>query len=240
MKFRLPFICALGLSAWSVGLPSYARTINVDMYMTCSSYLASNGTLSINLAGTGKNGNSADSGVNFPILVCTDSLEPDSALTALSFDPSASYLYTWVDLSAAGVAISTLTGPATNPATPELSSFQSQNVSIVAMVEVLKLTGSYSGDYEIIFNYQSFPENACQNVFQGIEPSFTWFGKTYVFTGAGGVGSPCESASETTNTNDFLFGPNGKLLGYNSAADASTGAGFSLTKGLPPGWATKK
>jgi hypothetical protein len=233
MKLQIPFLCAAGLSLAILAVPSHARSIRVDATMTCSTVVPSTGTLSVELTGTAKKGNRAKSGVNFPVLACFDSIGNDASLTSLTYDPSNSVLYTWVDLSSASnLTASSLTGSATNPATPELSSFGDSNVIIAAMVNVLKLTGSYTGDYEIQFNYEDSPEIACNNVFKPIAPSFTWFGHKYVFTNTAAIGNPCVA----TNTNDFLFGPGGTLLGYNSAPD---GSGFSLTEGLPPGWIEK-
>ncbi len=115
----------------------------------------------------------------------------------------------------------------------ELASFDtggSSPIPIVAMVDVLKLTKSHSGDYEILVNYETFPASTCDNIFKPITPTFSWFGKTYTFKGGDGVTTPCDAGA----TNDFLFGPNGVLLGHNSAPDGS--ATFVLTKGLPKGW----
>ena len=223
MKFRIPFVCVLGLAAWIFALPSHARGISVDEDTTCSQVVPSTGSLSVDvdLAGT-REGNRAKSGLNFPVLAC-DAPPPDTMLTPLNYTSNA--IYTWVDLSMAATGPSGLIGL-------ETTNFPS-NVTIVAMVEVFKLAApGYIGDYEILFNYETSPGSACDNVFKPIAPSFTWFGKRYVFNGAGGVGSPCDS------TNDFLFGPHGELLGYNSAPSSSGGFAltFVLTKGLPPGW----
>jgi len=155
----------------------------------------------------------------------------DANLTSLPYQASKSFVYTWVDLALAGISASSLTGPASNPSTPPLSNFSSLNVSIGAQVEVLKLTGAYAGDYEIIFNYETSPEVACDNVFNPLAPAFKWHNKSYNFTGVGGV-TVCDSSA----TNDFLFNSAGVLLGYNSAPDFS---GFVLTAGLPPGWVLK-
>ena len=223
MKFRIPFGCVLGLAAWIFALPSHARGITVDEDTTCSQVVRSTGRLSVDvdLAGTGE-GNRAKSGLNFPVLAC-DAPPPDRMLTPLDYTSNA--IYTWVDLSMADTDPSGLLGL-------ETTNFPS-NVTIVAMVEVFKLAAPrYFDDYEILFNYETSPRSACRNVFKPIAPSFTWFGKSYVFNGAGGVGSPCDS------TNDFLFGPDGELLGYNSAPSSPGGFArtFVLTKGLPPGW----
>ncbi len=233
MKFRIPCVCTLGLAAWTLALTSHARGIEVDETITCSNVVTSTGTPSISLTGTGAKGNLAQSGVNFPVLTCADSVQGDTTVTSLPYQPKYSDIYTWVDLSVAGITASSLTGPPANPDTPPLSSFQGLNVAIPAQVAVLKLKGNYLGDYEIIFNFETFPENACDNVFTPIAPSLTWYKTTYVFTGTGVVGGPCESSGGSTTTNDFLFGPDGVLLGYNSAPD---GGGFVLTSGLPPGW----
>jgi len=236
MKFRILSICVLGLAAWTLALPSYARGIVVDETITCSSVVTPTGTPAIILKGTGAVGNSAHAGVNFQILTCADSLQGDTTITSLPYEPKHSNVYTWVDLSVAGITASSLTGPPGNPNTPPLSNFQNLNVAIIAQIEVLKLKGSYTGDYEIIFNYETFPEIACDNVFTPILPGLTWYKTRYAFTGAGVVGGPCESSGTSSTTNDFLFGPDGVLLGYNSAPD---GSGFVLTPGLPPGWTTE-
>lgn len=229
MKIRIAFMGALGLAAGMVATPGFANGISIDENITCASVEVSTGSPAISLPGTAAKGNLAQSGVNFPVLVCADSQQGDLNLTSLPYQPKYSSVYTWVDLSAAGITAASLTGPATNPNTPPLSNFQGLNVAIIAQIEVLKLKGSYLGDFEIIFNFQNFPESACDNVFTPIAPSLTWYKKTYVFTGVGGV-TACDSAA----TNDFLFGADGVLLGYNSAPE---GSGFVLTPGLPPGWA---
>jgi len=240
-RMSILFVDVMALIPLMAATPSQARTIRVDATMTCSSAAAATSSLSVTLSGTGDKTNEAASGFNFPVLICADSLSApeDESLTPLSYKPGSSLLYTWVDLSAAGLTPSSLTGPPGNENTPELSVFwPDMTIPIVAMVDVLKLTGSHSGEYEILFNYgtgnvQTGPENACDNAFKPIAPSFTWFGKTYEFTGAGGVGNPCEGKA----TNDFLFAADGALLGHNSAPDGS--GKFTLTEGLPPGWAVK-
>jgi hypothetical protein len=232
-------------------LPSNARSIGVDGTMICSSVVPSTGTLFINLGVINKKGNFADSGVNFTVLMCDSPGGSDingnptpglnTTLTPLSYDPAASALYTWVDLGLTqGITPSELLSPSDlaspSPGPLGLSSFSDFQVGIPAMVNVFRLTGSYSGDYEILFNYQTttvpMGVTTCNNVLQSITPSFVWFGKTYIFTGAGGVG-PCDANS----TNDFLFGPNGQLLGHNSATSFGV---FTLTGGLPPGWIVLK
>jgi len=228
MRFCTAFVCTLGVAAGTFAVVGHAHGISIDENITCASVEISTGTPSIGLPGTGAKGNLAASAVNFPVLVCTDSVGGDTNLTSLNYQPKFSTVYTWVDLSLAGIASSSLTGPAGNPSTPPLSSFQGLNVAIIAQVEVLKLKGSDLGDWEIIFNYETFPETACDNVFTPIAPSLTWYKKTYVFAPGDGVTTPCDNSA----TNDFLFGPDGVLLGYNSATDGS----FVLTPGLPPGW----
>jgi len=198
MKFRLPFVCVLGLAAWFFALPSHARGISVDEDTTCSQVVPSTGSLSVDvdLAGT-RERNRLKSGLNFPVLAC-DAPPPDTMLTPLDYTSNA--IYTWVDLSMAATGPSGLLGL-------ETTNFPS-NVSIVAMVEVFKLAAAgYFGDYEILFNYETSPGSACDNVFKPIAPSFTWFGKKYVFNGAGGVGSPCDS------TNDSCSALTGNCLG---------------------------
>jgi len=242
MKFRMIVPGLLILTAAVLPQSSQARGIGVDFTMTCTSVVPATGNLSVPLSGTGHKGNSAKAGVNFPVLACKDSVGPpdDTSLSVLRYDTKDSVLYTWIDLSAAGGSPSDLClvpplAPGCSQLTP-LSNFYTgggnpPNVPIIAMVDVLKLTHGHSGDYEIIFNYENFPAIACDNLFKPITPSFSWFGKTYTFTGGPeGAITPCDSSA----TNDFLFGPNGVLLGYNSAPDDS--ASFVLTKGLPPGW----
>jgi hypothetical protein len=242
MKFHIFAPGLLVLTAGVFAQSSHARGIQVDGTMTCTSVVAATGSLSVPLSGTGHQGNSAKADVNFPVLACKDSLGPpdDTSLTDLRYDTKGSVLYTWIDLSGADGSPSTLC--LVPPLAPgcsqlaELSGFLDNppNVPIIAMVDVLKLTHHHSGDYEIIFNYETFPAIACDNLFKPIAPSFSWFGKTYTFTGGiEGAMTPCDSSA----TNDFLFGPNGVLLGYNSAPDDS--ASFVLTPGLPPGWTVK-
>jgi hypothetical protein len=232
MKFRTAFVFALGLAAATFAQAGHAHGISIDETITCASVVTSAGTPEVFLTDTTPTTNYVTSGVNFPVLVCADSVTGDNNLTALPYQLKHSFIYTWVDLSLAGISAASLTGPATNPNTPPLSNFSSLNVSIIAQASVFRLAGAYSGDYEIIFNYETFNEVACDNVYTKIAPTFKWHGKVYSFTGGGGVTTPCDSAA----TNDFLFGANGVLLGYNSAPD---GSGFSLTAGLPPGWTVK-
>jgi len=242
MKFHIFAPGLLVLTAGVLAQSSHAHGIQVDGTMTCTSVVPATGSLSVPLSGTGHKGNSAKADVNFPVLACKDSVGPptDPSLSDLRYDTKDSVLYTWIDLSAAEGSPSALClvpplAAGCSQLAP-LSNFYTgggnpPNVPIIAMVDVLKLTHGHSGDYEIIFNYETFPAIACDNVFKPITPSFSWFGKTYTFTGrTDGAITPCDSSA----TNDFLFGPNGVLLGYNSAPDDS--ASFVLTKGLPPGW----
>jgi hypothetical protein len=232
MRIRTTIVCTLGLVAGAFAVAGHARGIIIDETITCASVVTSSGSSDVFLTDTSPKTNYATSGVNFPVLVCADSVKGDNNLTSLPYQVKHSFIYTWVDLSLAGISASSLTGPASNPNTPPLSNFSSLNVSINAQVSVFRLGGSYAGDYEIIFNYETFPEAACDNVYTNIAPTFKWYHDTYAFTGGGGVTTPCDS----TATNDFLFGPDGVLLGYNSAPDSS---GFVLTPGLPPGWTVK-
>ena len=230
MKHRTAFVWTLGLAVGGFAEAGYAsHGIRVDETLSCANVAISSGNPYVTLVGTGLTTNAVRSGFNFPVLICKDSVAGDSNVTSLPYQPKNSRIYTWVDLSLAGVSPSSLTGPATDPNTPPLSSFQGLNVTIITQVEVLKLKGSFLGDYEIIFNYEDFPEVACDNVYVAVPPTFKWHNKTYTFTGAGGVASPCDSAA----SNDFLFSPTGVLLGHNSAPD---GAAFVLSPGLPPGW----
>ena len=239
MKLRIPVPGLLVLAGALLAQASYARTIVVDGTMTCTSVVKATGSLSVPLSGTGHSGNSAKADVNFPVLECKDSVGNDTSLTVLPYDAKDSVLYTWIDLSGAGGTPSSLclVPPLAAGCSQltELASFYTgggnpPNVPIIAMVDVLKLTKSHSGDTEILVNYTAFPESECDNIFKPITPTFSWFGKTYTFTVTKTTSNPCESSA----TNDFLFGPNGVLLGHNSAPDGS--ATFVLTKGLPPGW----
>jgi hypothetical protein len=229
MRFRTAIVYTLGLYAAAFAGAGYGFGISIDGTITCASVAVSNGGPFVFLTGTGPAGDSARSGINFPVLVCADSVAGDTNLTSLPYNAKSSLVYTWVDLSLAGITAASLTGPASNPETPPLSNFSDLNVSINAQVEVLKLNGAYAGDYEIIFNYETFPEVACANVYTAIAPTLKWHGKTYNFTGGGGVTTPCDS----TARNDFLFGPGGVLLGYNSSTEFGE---FVLTEGLPLGW----
>ena len=232
MRLRTALVCSLGLAAGTFAQAGYARGISIDETITCASTVTSSGSADVFLTDTTPTTNYVTSGVNFPVLVCADSVTGDNNLTALPYQLHHSFIYTWVDLSLAGISASSLTGLASNPNTPPLSNFSSLNVAITAQVSVFRLAGSYLGDYEIIFNYETFPEVACNNTYKKIAPTFKWHSRTYAFTGGGGVTSPCDSAA----TNDFLFGSSGTLLGYNSAPDFS---GFVLTPGLPPGWSVQ-
>jgi hypothetical protein len=229
MKIRTALVCTLGLAAGSSAGVGYAHGISVDDTLTCASVAVSPGGPFVTLIGTAPSTNSVRPGFNFPVLICTDSLQGDTNLTSLPYQPNHSLIYTWVDLSLAGIAASSLTGPAGDPNTPPLSSFQGLNVSIIAQVEVLKLKVPYANDYEIVLNYEDFPEVACDNVYVIVPPTLKWHNKTYTYTGGSAVTSPCDSAAAL----DLLFNPNGVLLGHNSSSDPSQ---FVLTPGLPPGW----
>jgi hypothetical protein len=219
---RILFGSVLGLAAYMFSLPGYARGIGVDETITCSKTVPPTGSLWIENT---RDRNRAKAGVNFPVLVCAASSGTDANVTPLTFDPASSVLYTWVDLSVAGASASSLGLVAKGGGLP-LSNFPT-DVSIVAQVEVIKLTGrGYEGNYEIMFNYETSSPvfSACSNVFKPIAPSFDWYGTTYVFTGADGI-SPCDPNS----TNDFLFDSKGKLRGYFDSSGAEM-------PGLPPGW----
>jgi hypothetical protein len=237
MKFRIPLVCGLGLAAAVLALPSYARGIGVDETLTCSKTVPP--TLSLwvaNLAGTGFF-NNADPGVNFPALVCDDSAllaiqatgpYSDGAISFLPFDPTATstVLYTWVDLSVVGGTPSSNLLVAPGQTGTPLSNFSNPNpIPIVAQVAVVKLTGSYAGDYEVIFNYQPAPASTCSNAFAPISPALTWGGAAYLWSGGSGT-TPCDPNS----TNDFLFGSKGQLLGYFDSSNALHAAS------PPPGW----
>jgi hypothetical protein len=236
MRISNPVLYVLGIAAAILALPSYGRGIGVDETLTCSKTVPPTSTLWVaNLAGTGFF-NNADPGVNFPALVCDDSAlltQPgasapysDSAVTFLTFDPAATstVLYTWVDLSVAGGTPASQDLVAANQQGLPFSNFPS-DIPIIAQVAVVKLTGSYNGDYEVIFNYENSPATACSNTYAPLSPALTWGGAAYLFTGAGGT-TPCDANS----TNDFLFGSKGQLLGYFDASDV-------LHAGAPPpGW----
>ena len=239
MAFRIVVSGLLVLTAGVLAQASHARGIQVDGTMTCASVVKETGSLSVPLKNTGNSGNTAKADVNFPVLACYDSLgaPDDTSLTVLPYDAKNSVLYTWIDLAAAGGTPSSLclVPPLAAGCSQltELASFDtggSNPIPIIAMVDVLKLTKSHSGDYEILVNYESFPASTCDNIFKPITPTFSWFGKTYTFNASKNTPNPCESPA----TNDFLFGPNGVLLGHNYAPDGSPA--IVLTKGLPPGW----
>jgi hypothetical protein len=240
MKFRTVSIWVLGLTAALAALPGYTRGVIIEG-STCGGIVAPTGTLWFDLTGTGSKGNRAKSGLNLPVLSCT----PDTELQALPYKATApSLLFIWVDLS---VAQDSLQDFASLAGAEGLSGLSNQGPSVLdstaavaAQLAVLKLTGSNKGDYEIIFSYElnlngfstppALPNSVCDNTFKPIKPSFTWYGTTYEFTGVGGV-SPCDAAA----TNDFVFDPNGNLIGYRSPTDIANG---TITEGtLPPGWA---
>ena len=236
MKLRIPFICLLGMTAAIFAQPGHARGMLIDE-STCPTTLPATGKLWIALPGTGKNANRARAGVvNFPILNCSPPLGlPTLNLSQLPYDPTHSLMYAFVDLAVAGVAgdalqdVLTKTSSSSGLATLFGTALNDTNetAALVAQVAVLKLN---QGGYEVLFNYQSdgvVPTTACQNAYKPIAPSLTWFKTTYVFTGVGGIATPCDS------TNDFVFGPSGALVGYvNQAGTLVSGA-------LPPGWAIK-
>jgi hypothetical protein len=237
MKFRIPLIGVMGLIGAISAVPSHARGVIIDQ-SSCPTSLSSSGSEKIGLPGTGHSGNQVQSGLNFPVLNCSPPKGlPSTTLSLLAYEPADSLLYTWVDLGVAydtlkdvlkitATGLSSLTFPSGEPIVDSWA-------AVVAQVAVLKLTGKYEGGYEIIFNYQRDPSlvpvTACKNVFEKISPSFTWYGTTYTFTYHNGA-TPCDAAS----TNDFVFGPEGKLLGYDAALDGS--GVVTLKSGLPPGW----
>jgi hypothetical protein len=243
MRFRTFFIWVLGVAAGIATLPGYARSVIIEG-STCTTAVAATGSLWFALPGTGNKGNRAKSGLNLPVLSCT----PDAELQALPYKPTASLLFTLVDLSVAqddlqgfitaivnDIGLSGL--PNEGPSVPD------STAAIAAEVAVLKLTGTYKGGYEIIFSYElnlngfssppALPNSVCDNLFKPIKPAFTWYGTTYEFTGVGGVG-PCDAAA----TNDFVFDSGGNLVGYRAAADIALGDD-TVTAGLPPGWAVQ-
>ena len=237
MKFSIPFMCVVGLVGAISSSPSHARGMIIDQSL-CPTSLSTASSESISLPGTGNSGNKVNSGLNFPILNCSPpSGLPSGTLSLLPYEPSESLLYTWVDLAVAddtlanvlaitATGLSSLTFPSSGPTVDSTAALVAQ------VAAVLKLTGTYKGGYEIIFNYQKglLPVSACKDVFVNISPSFTWYGTTYTFKDQSGA-NPCA----TTSTNDFVFGPDGKLVGYNSAADGS-GKVTLVKNELPPGW----
>lgn len=163
MRTGLTLACALGLVAalapWS---HAAARGIRVDGTILCSTALPGPG---VNLGG----GDMADPGVASDLSVwgCKDSDLTDSTVSPLPFEAS-SELYTW-------------TLPGVDPTQFGLSSYTSD---IVAMVDVLNLTGTYTGDTEIQFDYNSLTSDSCPATSAA---SLTWSGTTYVFL------SPCDT-----------------------------------------------
>jgi hypothetical protein len=244
MQFRTVSIWVLGVAGGIAVLPSYARSVIIEG-STCNSAVTATGSLWFNLPGTGNKGNRAKAGLNLPVLSCT----PDTELQALPYKPAGSLLFTLVDLS---VAQDTVNGFLLANAAPIALSGLNQGQSsvdstssVAAQVAVLKLSGSFKGDYEIIFSYEqnlnlfpppAGPSSVCDNLFKPIKPSFTWYGTTYEFIGGDGVITPCDAPA----TNDFVFDSNGNLLGYRAAADVANGnTDTTLTAGLPPGWAVQ-
>jgi hypothetical protein len=245
MNFRIPFVCVVGLVGAILAVPSHARGVIIDG-STCPTSLSSSDSESIDLPGTGNSGNSVKSGLNFPVLNCSPPKGlPTTNFSALAYDPTESLLYTWVDLAVAddtlrGVLAITESGLSTLNS-PGGAPIVDSQAAIVAQVAVLKLTGKYKGGYEIIFSYQAgplpvstqsglLPVSACNDVFKKISPSFTWYGTTYTFTYHDGA-HPCDTGS----TNDFVFGPEGKLLGYNATPTVIDPVMLIPNK-LPPGW----
>jgi hypothetical protein len=238
MQLRTVSIWVLGVAGAIAALPGYARGVIIEG-STCTKVVTPTGSLWFDLTGTGNKGNRARSGLNLPVLSCT----PDAEITALPYKPTGSLLFTLVDLS---VAQDTAQGFIdANVASVGLSglnqgqAYIDSTSSVAAQVAVLKLTGSFKGDYEVIFSYEvnlnlfpapAGPSSVCTNLFKPIKPSFTWYGTTYEFTGVGAVG-PCDDPA----TNDFVFDSNGNLIGYRAAADIAL-ADNTVTPGLPPGW----
>lgn len=199
MKFRILFACALALTAGLVAPSTYARGISVDAGINCALPLvtqAADGSITLPSGGS-LTTNSANAGVpvdvNLPVWACTDNSGLDTGATALAFDATHSVLYTWIDATAQSQSVVT-SEPLSN-----LSGLEAQ-------VNVFSLTGSLSGDYEVVFNYGQTASFTCPAT---SAPSLTWFGSTYNFTGGGGLSGPCDADA----LNDFLFGSTGKLLG---------------------------
>ena len=124
MKYRTAFVWTLGLAAGSFAGAGYAsHGIRVDETISCANVAISSGNPFVTLIGTGLTTNSVRSGFNFPVLICKDSVAGDSNVTSLPYQPKNSRIYTWVDLSLAGVSPSSLTGPATDPEHPPAIKF---------------------------------------------------------------------------------------------------------------------
>src|SRR5450432_1582115 len=101
MNFRTVFVCTLGLAAATFAAAGYARGISIDESITCASVAVSSGGPFVFPPGTGPKSNSVSAELNFPVLICADSVSGDANLTSLPYQASKSFVYTWVDLALA-------------------------------------------------------------------------------------------------------------------------------------------
>jgi hypothetical protein len=211
MRFRILFVCALGLTVGISASPSYAaRGIRTDDTIGCQSTVNPLAGGGIALPSDGSSvANSANPGVSSSdtIWSCSD-VNPDPLLLGGLEGNGLSYsnvsLYTWFPLPSTNYP---------NAYSGDFLSNQSDDGTPPpdAQVAVFQLTGSLTGD-EVQFNYDTCNTSPA---------SLTWFGHTYT-----GAGSLCG----TTNTNDFLFNNStGALIGYFNESG-------NETPGCPPGW----
>jgi hypothetical protein len=200
MRLHLGLACGLALAAGLFASPGYARSIAVDEGSSCSIEVAQPVSLADGSANPGLGGNAYGNCVV-------------DATAGLSPGVSGDYTYTlwnWV----AGAPSSVLGQP--------LSDLD--NLGQVA--EFNLTSGTYSGDYEIQFNYADYGlgNTSCAES----SASLTWAGTTYVFTGAGAGG-----AGLCGVTDDFLFSSSSDVWtvsGVDSSGDVAAGppAGWSI------------
>lgn len=224
MKFRaLHHSAALSLAALFASA-SFAKGIQVDESIVCpSAPIAQTSAGLISLGGS----NSASSGVaGLSVWACNDTLAMDTEPNPFfTFNNTTGVFNTWVALKGQ---------PASYVESHPLSTLQGDGlVTLVSQVSAYQLTGiqsgyggnltSVNGDYEVQFDYDNYPLGGGATC-PASHASLTWGGKTWLFTGAGGVG-----LCDLNSTNDFLFSNTGALLGY---LDTSG----NLVHSAPPGW----
>jgi hypothetical protein len=124
MKYHTAFVWTLGLAVGSFAGAGYAsHGIRVDETISCANVAISSGNPYVSLIGTGLTTNAVRSGFNFPVLICKDSVAGDSNVTSLLI-PAKKQPNLYMGRPVVCVSPSSLTGPATDPNTPPLSSFQ--------------------------------------------------------------------------------------------------------------------
>jgi hypothetical protein len=199
MRQHIGLACALGLMAGLFALPGYARGIGVDEDSSCSVEVSQPVSLAVGSATPGLGGNAYGNCVVDAAAGVTPGVSGNYTLS----------LWNW----AVG-------------APPTIVGQPLSDLDNLGQVAQFTLTsGTYSGDYEIQFNYADYVlgSTTCAES----SASLTWGGATYKFTGAGAGG-----AGLCGVTDDFLFSENAGVWSVDGVD--STGA---VAAGPPAGWA---